>query len=308
MTASRSQLQVIALVAAIACACPARAETISVAGVTRSFTVALPAVRPAPLVIVLHGATQNGTDMMTRTAWPQVARDGHFGVVFPDGLHRAWADLRPASRRALLAPPKGTDDIAFITQLVDKFVRDGSADPRRIYVTGVSNGGAMAMTMICARADLFAAAASVIFNFGDEAAEACHPARAVPLLMMNGTADPIIPYEGGHGTSRFSAGGFWSTEQTLAFWRQSNGCEPADADATELEDRDPADQSTVTRITSHCPTGHDVVLYRINGGGHRMPGRIPDARFPRIVTYMLGPQNRDIDGAAVIWDFFNQFP
>jgi polyhydroxybutyrate depolymerase len=308
MTDSRSRLQVIALVAAFACVCPGHAETISVAGVTRSFTVALPAVRPAPLVIVLHGAAQNGTDMITRTAWPQVARDAHIGVVFPDGLGRTWADLRPAARRALLVPPKGTDDIAFITQLVDKFVRDGSADPHRIYVTGISNGGAMAMTMICARAELFAAAASVIFNFGDEAAHACHPSRAVPMLMMNGTVDPIVPYEGGHGTSRFSAGGFWSTEQTLAFWRQSNGCEPADADATELDDRDPTDQSTVTRITSHCPAGHDVVLYRINGGGHRMPSRIPDARFPRIVTYMLGPQNRDIDGAEVIWDFFKQFP
>jgi polyhydroxybutyrate depolymerase len=128
------------------------------------------------------------------------------------------------------------------------------------------------------------------------------------MLMMNGTADPIVPYEGGQGSSRFAAGGFWSTEQTLAFWRQTNGCEVADAETAELDDRDPTDESTVTRITSHCPAGHDVVLYRINGGGHRMPGRIPDARFPRMVTYMLGPQNRDIDGAEVIWDFFRRFP
>jgi len=304
----RSRLQVIALLAAIACACPGRAETISIAGVTRSFTVALPTLRPAPLVIVLHGGAQSGTDMMTRTAWPQVARDGQFGVVFPDGLGRAWADLRPAARRTLSAPPKGTDDVAFIAQLIDKFVRDGSADPRRIYVTGVSNGGAMAMTMVCARADLFAAAASVIFNLGDEAAQACHASRAVPMLLMNGTADPIVPYEGGQGSSRFAAGGFWSTEQTLAFWRQTNGCEPANAETTDLDDRDPSDQSTVTRIISHCPAGHDVVLYRINGGGHRMPGRIPDARFPRMVTYMLGPQNHDVDGAEVIWDFFKRFP
>ncbi|MBV8919330.1 hypothetical protein [Bradyrhizobium sp.] len=65
-------MQVIALLAAIACACPVRAETISVGGVTRSFTVALPAVRPAPLVIVLHGAAQSETDMMTRTMAPSL--------------------------------------------------------------------------------------------------------------------------------------------------------------------------------------------------------------------------------------------
>ena len=304
----RSRLRVIALLAAIACTCPGRAETISIAGVTRSFTVALPPVRPAPLVIVLHGAAQSGADMMTRTAWPQVAREGHFGVVFPDGLGHGWADLRPDTRRVLFGPPKGTDDVAFITQLIDKFVRDGSADPRRIYVTGVSNGGAMAMTMVCARADLFAAAASVIFNFGDEAAQACHPSRAVPMLMMNGTADPLIPYQGGRGTSRFAVAGFWSTDKTLDFWRHVNGCETQDAGAVDLEDRDRTDQTTVTRISSRCPQGRDVVLYRVNGGGHRMPGAFADARFPRIVDMMFGPQNRDIDGAATIWAFFKRFP
>jgi polyhydroxybutyrate depolymerase len=302
------RLRILAVLAAIGCACPGGAETINVGGVTRSFTAALAETRPAPLVVVLHGGTQTGADMMARTSWPQVAKLEHFDVVFPDGLNRGWADLRPETRRTLFRPPKGTDDVAFIAQLVEKFVRDGSADPKRVYVMGVSNGGAMAMTMVCARADLFAAAASVIFNLGDYAASACHPSRAVPMLMMNGTADPIVPYEGGRGSSRFAASGYWSTQQTLAFWRQSNGCAVEDAAATDLEDRDPDDQSTVTLITSHCPAGQDVVLYRINDGGHRMPGRIPDARFPRMVTYMLGPQNHDIDGAAAIWDFFKRFP
>jgi len=52
----------------------------------------------------------------------------------------------------------------------------------------------------------------------------------------------------------------------------------------------------------------DVVLYRINNGGHRMPGAFPDARFPRFVNALLGPQNRDIDGAETIWAFFRKFP
>jgi polyhydroxybutyrate depolymerase len=64
----------------------------------------------------------------------------------------------------------------------------------------------------------------------------------------------------------------------------------------------------VTRISSRCPRGSDVVLYRINDGGHRMPGGFPDARFPRAVDAFLGPQNRDIDGAETIWAFFRKFP
>src|SRR5882757_1594171 len=287
---------------------PALSDTINIGGVTRSFVAQLPDTKPAPLVIVLHGNTQTGADMKTRTAWPAVAKRERFGVIFPDGLNRAWADLRLDSKRAGRAPPKGTDDVAFIVALIGKYAADGAADPKRIYITGLSNGGAMTMTLTCARADLFAAAASVIMNLTDESAGACHPQRPVPMLMMNGTADPLIPYQGGRGTSRFAVAGFWSTAKTLDFWRQANGCETQDAAAVDLDDRDKADQTTVTRIESRCPQGRDVMLYRINAGGHRMPGAFPDARFPRMVNAFLGPQNRDIDGAETIWAFFRRIP
>lgn len=287
---------------------PALSDTIDINGVARTYIVQFADKKPAPLVIVLHGNTQTGNDMVTRTSWPAVARREHFGAVFPDGLNRAWADLRPDTNRAGRAPPKGTDDVGFIVRLIEKFIADGSADPKRIYVTGVSNGGAMTMTMIGARADLFAAAASVIFNLTDDMANAIHPSRPVPLLMINGTADPLIPYEGGRGTSRFAVAGFWSTEKTFDFWRRINGCGTREVAMVDLEHRDPKDPTSVTQISSRCPPGRDVVLYRINKGGHRMPSALPDARFPRIVNALLGPQNRDIDGAETIWGFFRKFP
>jgi polyhydroxybutyrate depolymerase len=289
------------------CARPALSDTLSINGATRTFTVQLADARPAPLVIVLHGNTQSGADMAARTSWPAVAKRERFSIVLPDGLNRAWADLRPYSKRAGRAPPKGTDDVAFIAALIEKFVHDGTADPKRIYVTGLSNGGAMTMTMVCARADLFAAAASVIINLTDESAAACHPSRPVPMLIMNGTADPLIPYEGGRGSSRFAAAGFWSTAKTLDFWRRANGCDMRDAAAIRLDHHDPSDPTTVTWIDSRCPPGRDVVLYRIDEGGHRMPG-FPDARFPRLVNALFGPQNHDIDGAEIIWAFFRKFP
>ena len=298
----------LAAVLVICWGCPALADTIDINGVARSYSVQLPATKPAPLVIVLHGNTQTGADMAARTSWPDVARREGFGVIFPNGLNRAWADLRPNTKRAGRAPPEGTDDVAFIVALIEKFIADGAADPSRIYVTGLSNGGAMTMTMICARADLFAAAATVIINLTDDMAASCHPAKQVPMLMINGTADPLIPYQGGRGTSRFAVPGFWSTQQTFDFWRRVNGCDARDAAMAELDHRDPSDPTTVTRISSHCPPGCDVVLYRINKGGHRMPGNASDVRFPRIVNMLLGPQNRDIDGAEIIWEFFRKFP
>jgi len=292
----------------IAWCSPVLADTILINGVTRTFSARPSDTKPAPLVIALHGNTQTGAAMASRTSWPAVARREHFTVVFPDGLNRAWADLRPREMSAGAPPPEGTDDVAFIAKLVEKYVADGVADPRHVYVTGLSNGGAMTMTLACKRADLFAAAASVIMNFTDEFANACHPSRPVPMLMMNGTVDPVIPYEGGRGTSRFAVDGFWSAEKTITFWRKVNGCEEGDADTTDLADRDPNDQSTVTRIASRCPDGRDAVLYRVNDGGHRMPGSAPDTRFTRLVNFMFGPQNHDIDGAETIWSFFKRFP
>lgn len=302
----RRWVQIAAVVAALAAGSAASADTIDINGVKRSYTAQLPARKPAPLVIVLHGKTQRGADMITRTAWPQIAKREGLAVVFPDGLNNAWADARTKAGPALRGPPAGTDDVAFIAKLVEKLVADGTADAKRVYVTGVSNGGAMAMTLVCARADLFAAGASVIMNLTDEAAVTCHPSRPLPMLLMNGTADPLVPYEGGRGSSYYAADGFWSTDETLAFWRRLNGCDADEATETNLPARNAADQSTVTRISSRCPTGHDVVLYRINGGGHRMPGFAPDARFPRVATKLLGPQNGAIDGAETIWSFFSQ--
>jgi polyhydroxybutyrate depolymerase len=282
----------------------ARAETFEVGGTTRTYTAVIPKTTPAPLVLVLHGNTQQGEDMRTRTSWPDVARREGLVAVFPDGLNRAWGDLRGDGGRVARSPPKGTDDVAFLTALVAKFVRDGVADPRRIYVTGVSNGGHMTLTLACTHAELFAAAASVIANFTETMLAACKPPRPIPMLMMNGTADPLIAYNGGRGTSRYAVPDVVSTENTIAFWRNINGCAAGDRRPLKLPDKDKNDSSTVTRIESDCPDGRDVVLYRVDGGGHRMPGSFPDARFVRVVDAFLGPQNHDIDGAETIWAFF----
>ncbi len=153
----------------------AAAETFDAGGTTRSFKAIVPKTTPAPLVLILHVNTQQGHDMETRTSWPAVAQREGFIALFPDGLNRAWADLRGDADRAGRLPPAGTDDAAFLTALIAKFVRDGLADPKRIYVTGVSNGGHMTMTMICKHAELFAAAGSVIANFTTTMMAACKP-------------------------------------------------------------------------------------------------------------------------------------
>jgi polyhydroxybutyrate depolymerase len=165
----------------------------------------------------------------------------------------------------------------------------------------------MAMTLACQRTGSFAAAAIVIMSLTQTMQAACKPSGSMPILFMNGTADPLVAYEGGQGKSRFAVSHVVSTPDTVRFWRRINGCEPDDGASLALPDVDAADGSTISRIDSRCPAGRDVVLYRVDGGGHRMPGRKPDARRDAFVTRILGPQNHDIDGAETIWSFFARF-
>ncbi len=288
--------------------CNATADSLDVGGTQRTYSALVPDHSSrVPLVLVLHGNSQQGRDMRERTAWPDVAQRAHLAVVFPDGLNRSWADLRADEERAGTKPPRGTDDTAFLTALVQHFIDDGTADPKRVYVTGVSNGGAMAMTLACQRAGTFAAAAIVIMSLTETMQDACKPSRPIPILFMNGTADPLVAYEGGRAKSRFAVSHLLSTPDTVRFWREINGCAPDDGASLALPDVDPGDGSSVTRIDSRCPAGRDVVLYRVDGGGHRMPGRKPDARRDAFVTRLLGPQNHDIDGAETIWAFLARF-
>jgi polyhydroxybutyrate depolymerase len=291
----------------LAIAGSASADELHIGTTTRTYTAIVPAhAHAVPLVLALHGNSQQGRDIRERTSWTAVAEREHIAVVFPDGLNRAWADLRTPQERLGGSPPPGTDDTAFLVALAQHFVDIGVADRRRVYAAGVSNGGAMALTLACARPDTFAAVAAVAMEFTPGAMARCTPGRALPVLLMNGTADPLIPYAGGHAGRRGTGADYLSTERTLAYWRQRNGCTAADAAQAALSDLDTTDHSTVTRIDSTCPHGADVVLYRIDGGGHRWPDRLPDARHPRLVDAILGPQNHDIDGPGLAWRFLSQ--
>jgi polyhydroxybutyrate depolymerase len=284
------------------------ADTIRIGGTERTFTAFVPEKTLAPLVLVLHGNTQQGIDMQTRASWPELARRERFIAIYPDGLNRAWGDSRSAAEVVGHRPPAGTDDVAFLLALVDKHIKDGTADPKRIYVAGVSNGGAMAMTLVCQQPQVFAAAAAMIMSFTATMAERCKPRQPIAILLMNGTADPLVAYNGGKGASpRFGLPNMWSTERTIAFWRKVNGCDAPDWVTNQLPNGDADDGSTVTRIDARCPAGQDVVLYRVNNGGHRVPGKGSDAKNKQMVDALLGPQNHDIDGPEVIWTFFKRF-
>jgi len=271
------------------------ARKLAVGGVERSYLLSRPAQDgPRPTVVVLHGGTLDATNARRTTGFEALVEREGIVAVYPDAIGRNWNDGRSKG-------PGRSDDVAFFHALVEALVAEGIADPRRVYVTGPSNGGMMTLRLVCEAADLIAAAAPIIASLPAELAASCKPARPVSVLLMNGTADPLVPYGGGSVGYFGRRGDVLSTDATLTQLRVSNNS-PGEATVARLPDLDPNDGSNVTVYTWSCASGASVVLYRVEGGGHRIPQRSDRAR--PVIDHLLGRENHDLDAAEAIWGFF----
>jgi len=256
---------------------------------------------PKALVLVLHGG--GGADaqqMAHRTGMNCIADRENFMVVYPAGVDGQWNDGRGKTfRRA-----KGNtdvDDVGFIATIIDTLVRQRHADPNRVYAMGLSNGGMMTYRLGIELGDKLAAIAAVIANLPTNIAGQ-RPVRPLPVLIMNGTNDPMMPWHG--GSVRVLGGEYGtvlSTEQTVQYWVNAAGL-PRTPTSRVLENKSQADGCTVA-VDQYQQAGSpvEVVLYRIQGGGHNLPGgNTPDR--PRL----LGKKCLDINGVEVIWAFFQK--
>jgi polyhydroxybutyrate depolymerase len=273
-------------------------RAINVNGTDRKYILSKPAAEgQRPTIFVLHGGGMSANhSLRTNGIEPLVERE-KFVAAYPNALRREWND----GREVRMKERGYADDVAYMRALVKELIAEGIADPKRVYVTGASNGGMMTLRLICEAADIFAAAAPIIASLPSDIAGNCKPSRPVPVLVMNATADPLVPYRGGGVGFAGRRGNVISTDETMAILRRVNGCaEPTKVE--RLPDVDPADGSTVsiTRWTN-C-SGAPTVLYRIDGGGHRIPHR-KGTPMP-MIDHMPGAENHDFDAAEAIWTFF----
>ncbi len=295
----------LALLAAIAGAAPAPAEvrtrTLAQGEARRSYILYTPdaARAPAagwPLVVALHGGGGTADQMMRFSRFNEIAGREGFAVAFPQGMHRRWNDGRVFRGRS----ETDADDVAFIRAVVADIAAKGLPfDRRRIFAAGISNGGFMSFRLACQAADLFAAVAPVTATMPADLAPRCVPSGPVAVLVINGTADPLVPYAGGQVRAMFSLRGeVWPTDRTLAFWARHNRC-TGPPDVRALPDRDSTDGSRVVDIAYARCAGAHVRLLRVEGGGHTWPG---GAQY--LPAAWIGPTNRDIDATETIWRFF----
>lgn len=283
-----------------------RSETLTHDGLERRYRVIAPDRKPAdprgwPLVMVLHGGGGSGGQMARVSDFGPMARREGFVAVFPNAMGKHWNDGRQAN--ALDAQGRNVDDVGFLLALVEHLSVSHQIDGRRIYALGPSNGGMMVQRIACEAGERFAAMASVIANMPEPLITDCRPNQPVAMMLINGTADPMIPWLGGPvGLGRQDRGRVISTRETVDHWIRTNGCNAA-ADSFLLPDKDPGDGVLIRASRwQGCRQGAEVLLYAMDGAGHRWPGE-PRAGMP-LLKRLMGPLAMDIEAEREIWAFF----
>jgi polyhydroxybutyrate depolymerase len=271
------------------------------AGLDRRYALYAPAVPDgarAPLVVVLHGGGGNGENAAYMTGFTEKARQEKFFVAYPDGTGRrrsplltwnAWHCCGHAMKNRI-------DDVGFLRAMIDRLVRERPIDPRRVYVTGMSNGGMLTHRAGIELAGTVAAIAPVVAAlFGDEP----RPAGPVPVLIINGALDAAVPPAGGPPGGRATAAWDGTPVRPAAhqaqFWAAANGCEP--------EPRRTATgrgEALIEIWRYTCPGGRDVVRYLVGDNGHAWPGGRKGSRRG-------DPPGRSVNATDVIWDFFKAY-
>lgn len=280
-------------------------------GLERRYEVYAPADLPPgrPLVFHIHGSGVGGDDARDYMGWQleRLADAERFVIAYPEGWQLEWNGCR--SPGVSEADRRDLDDVGFHLAIIEQLVERHAIDRRRVYALGFSNGGQMVYRLASDAPGHFAAVASVIANVPVPDNSDCNaPAGPIPMLIMNGDADPIIPWEGGEASLfGFSARGqIRSALDSAAHWRAVNGIADDAPSVERRPDRDPDDGSWVERHEWGADTAAPVVLYRVHGGGHNFPGGI-ELGSPWLTGALAGRANGDVDGAQEVWRFFSRF-
>jgi polyhydroxybutyrate depolymerase len=185
---------------------------------------------------------------------------------------------------------KNIDDVGFVRAIVPDLQSLVNIDAKRIFATGMSNGGILSHRIACEAADLFAAIAPVsgTLNFSP-----CNPSQPVSVIEFHGTADQHIPYDGGFGPKSLVNVDFASVQDSVGFWVSFDGCQ-SQPQANSFED-------IRHEIWTGCTSSTSVELYTIIGGGHSWPrgqGGGADSDQPTTT----------ISASQLIWKYFAAHP
>jgi polyhydroxybutyrate depolymerase len=245
---------------------------------------------PVPLVIMLHGGFGSGAQAERAYRWNAQANRGSFVVAYPDGIGRSWNAGGICCGPALR---EGVDDVGFLNRLIDAVAQAENIDRRRVYLTGMSNGAAMAYRYACEGSAPVAAIGPVAGTLSF----ACAAPRPTSVMAIHGLADQHVPFIGGPGTQGVTKVNWVPVAQTLEAFRKAGGCQAGVIHR----------QGLVETSTAPCEQGRDVVLTTIDGAGHQWPGSEPRSGLAGRL-FQGDPPSTALDATEALWAFFRSHP
>ena len=283
-------------------------DSITFGGLERSYIIYVPksfdSNKNMPLLFVLHGGggTPDRMIELTNEGFNSLAEMEGFIVVYPEAYGRHWNDGRKGMENWSIAHKENIDDVGFISSLIDHLALDFNIDLKRIFVTGISNGAMMSFRLARELSQKITAVAPVAGLMPEDITSSCTPQKPVSLLIIMGTDDPLVPYNGGYveagGRKR---GKVLSAQDTISFWAKINGCKLYPQMGWE-QDKETSDGTRVKKeIYNQCKDGVKVILYTIEGGGHTWPGGLQ-----YLPESIIGKTSRDLDANQLIWNFFKE--
>ena len=293
------------------------AHSMYIGGTTRTYLVRKPTSAPAtgaPVIIMLHGHGGTAAKLVGQgalvgaapyRAWVPIADRERLVLIAPNGAEgfdgeQGWNDCR---RDAYTNPRR--DDAAFMLAILDAVGATTRIDRRRVFVVGTSNGGHMALRMAIEQPTRVAGVAAVVAAMPADS-KCAQPGGSVPVLFMNGSTDPILPWDGGQiaGEGR---GTVLTAEQSVNIWRVlAGGGAMLPPHLYDFPDADPEDGTRVERFR-YVKTGVPVVeMDKVHGGGHTEPSLTE--HYQPFYLGVVGAQNRDIEMAEEVWRFFAAQP
>lgn len=276
-------------------------ESFDFEGRTRTFEQVLPSAydgeTPLPVVLNWHGLGSSGVEQVGFSEYGLLAEVEEFIVIAPTGVPSPGDDSNSWELEPDQDPTR--DDLAFANTLLDLVIESLCVDDRRVYTTGMSNGGYFSSVLACEMSERIAAAAAVAaLTHADD----CDPSRTVPMIGFHGTDDLVVPYAGG-GESSLAPG------QTVELFL----LEIPDEFAEFAIAAGCATEPTVTEVSANvnsydypdCPGDIAMTFYEIEGGGHTWPGSLISLAISEAVG--LGPTTAEINATETSWAFFEQY-
>jgi polyhydroxybutyrate depolymerase len=253
-----------------------------------------------PLLIILHGGGGTGEGMvkLTNNGFNTLAEKEGFIIVYPDGIENHWNDGRGLTQYRVHR--ENIDDVGFISDLIDHLSNELNIDTARVFAAGISNGGMMAQRLACELTDRIAAVGVIASAMSENLHSFCKPSQPIPVLLISGIEDPLVPFEGGEvGLFGKKYGAVLSVAKTKEFWIENSSCSPK-PQTTYEPDVDLPDGTRVRKeVYGGCSEDAEVVLYIIEGGGHTWPGGLQ-----YLPVRIIGRTSKDIDANMILWDFF----